>query len=54
MIAYNLEQWGQYFWEDGVKEEYAKIGYYSQHLKLSDGTILPKVRVIAVTTQPCY
>jgi len=50
MIAYNLEQWGQYFWEDGVKEEYAKIGYYSQHLKLSDGTILPKVRVIAVTT----
>jgi len=54
MIAFNLEHWDQYFWEEGVKEEYSKIGYYSQHLRLSDGTIFPKARVIAVTTQPCY
>jgi len=54
MIAYNLEAWDQYLWDEGAKEEYAKIGYYKQNLKLSDGTVFEKVKIIAVTSQPCY
>lgn len=49
MIAFNLLQWKQWLDEDAQKI-YAKAGYYSQKLKLTDGTEFDKVRVIAVTS----
>lgn len=53
MIAFNMEQWSDYLDEDALKE-YAHAGYYSQSLKLKNGTVYDKVKVVAVTTQPMY
>lgn len=53
MIAFNMEQWSQWLDADAL-QEYSNIGYYSQKLKTSDGTVYDKVRVVAVTSQPCY
>jgi len=53
MITFQLEQWSDWLDEDAQKE-YAVHGYYSQPLKTSDGTVFPKVRVVAVNTEACY
>lgn len=53
MLDYNIQLWGKYLDAD-AQAVYAKAGYYTQKLKLSDGTSLPKVNIVAVNTQPCY
>lgn len=53
MIAFNLQSWSQWL-DDNAKEQYAKAGYYSQPLRLTNGTLYQNTKIIAVTTQPCY
>jgi hypothetical protein len=53
MIDYNLNLWKDFLDED-AQNEYKNAGYYSQNLKLRDGTVLDKVRVLGVNSQSCY
>ncbi len=53
MLAFNLEMWSEYL-DDAAKEQYAKAGYYTQKLKLKDGTTFDKVNIVAINSQPCY
>jgi len=44
-------------WADWLEPEtlevFAKYGYYSQDVKLKDGTIVPNTKVIGINGQPC-
>ena len=53
ILDVNLKLWDQWL-DEGAKQQYAKAGYYTQKLKLKNGTVFDKVNVVAVNTQPCY
>jgi len=53
MITYNLELWKVWL-DEAAQKQFAVNGFYSQKLKLSDGTVMDKVRIIAVNTEACY
>lgn len=53
MIQLQAKLWDQYL-DAEAKEVYVKQGYYSQKLKLKDGTVFEKTNIVAINTQPCY
>lgn len=53
MLDINLELWKDWLDAD-AQEMYKKAGYYTQKLKLKDGTVFDKVNIVAINTQPCY
>jgi sphingomyelin phosphodiesterase len=57
MLAFNLQQWGQYL-DESAQAEYAKAGYYTQKLRVKNGDgslyTFEGVNVVTVNTEACY
>lgn len=53
MLDINLKLWEQWL-DEPAQDVYREVGYYTQKLKLKNGTTFDKVNVVAINTQPCY
>ncbi|CDW80649.1 saposin b domain-containing protein [Stylonychia lemnae] len=53
MLDINLKLWSEWL-DENAQQQYAKAGYYTQKLKLKNGTVFDKVNVVAINSQPCY